>query len=172
MKNIKMLALSACLILSGAIFSCQKEDEKVPVRSINRASDRILGGWDSNYGSCFDVDKAQVHGSSQMSNPNVLPMIDLFFDRAQLWNIDGAGLGRLPDTGIRFAKTDITPEQFDAMVDDKSFVNLEPNLEVIPIKVGDVVFFKGKNGKKGLLKIKDMTSPTGDLTVEEVIQNK
>ncbi|GLU53396.1 hypothetical protein [Dyadobacter frigoris] len=171
MKKINVLAIIVCLILSTGLYSCDKQEENVSKRSINRASDLILGGWDSDYGSCYDVDKAYVYGSGQMADPDILPMIDLFFDHGQLWNIDGAGLNRLPDTGIRFAKTEITADQFDILTDDKSFANLEPTLEVIPILPGDVVFFKSKNGKKGLLKIKSMNSPTGEAYVDEIIQN-
>ncbi|MDP4185024.1 MAG: hypothetical protein Q8862_07670 [Bacteroidota bacterium] len=143
--------------------------------NINVYSNLTLGGWDSNYGSCLDVDTGTPYGSSAMKNAAKNPLIDLFFDNATLTNIDLDAIlhnftSRLSDTGIRYAKTPFTSAQFDAMKGDDLFKDMTATLTDVNIAVGDVIFFTAKSGKKGLLRVKSMTDPLGDLVLDEKIQ--
>lgn len=134
-----------------------------------------LGGWNSMYGSCLDVDAGTPYGSSALGNDNLRPLVDVFFDRAKLACLDLDSMyydnaGRFTDTGLRFAPTTFSGADFDAMKGDDMFVNLEATRKEIDIQVGSVVFFKAKSGKKGLLKVVSMTAPEEDLVLEEKIQ--
>ncbi len=134
-----------------------------------------LGGWDSNYGSCLDVDAGTPYGSSALYDDARRPLVDVFFDEAKLANTDLDSIyydnvSRLPDTGIRYAPTTISSAQFDAMKGDDMFKNMVATKKTIAIKLNDVVFFKAKSGKKGLLRVSELTSPTGDLVLDEKIQ--
>jgi hypothetical protein len=56
--------------------------------------------------------------------------------------------------GTRFTKTTFTTVQFDAMKSDDDFKSLpDPTLVSVTFQGGDIIFFKTKDGKKGLLKI-------------------
>lgn len=134
-----------------------------------------IGGWDSMYGSCLDVDTGTPYGSSALSDDVRRPLIDLFFDRSTLACVDLDSIyyndvNRLPDTGLRFAATSFTAEQFDEMKGDDLFVSMKASMKEIKVEVGDVVFFEAKSGKKGLLKVVSMSSPTEDLVLDEKIQ--
>lgn len=167
--NIIILVLFNWFTLSG----CKEKDESiVSKKSVNSRSSIVLGGWESNYGSWLDVDKAAVFGYSMMYDAGVAPLLDVFFDDSMLWNTAGLDQNPLPDTGVRFGKTDFTGEQFDKISESKEFENLNADQKTIMIKAGDVVVFQNKAGKKGLLKIVSMTSPGGDLVVDEKIQIK
>jgi len=134
----------------------------------------MLGGWDSNYGSCLDVDTGIAYGGSAVENPTLRPLVDVFFDDSKLGNVDldsmYYGYNRLSDSGIRYAKTTFTSASFDAMKVDDYFKDLVATLPIITIKLNDVVFFKAKSGKKGLLRVSVLTFPTGDLVLDEKIQ--
>lgn len=134
-----------------------------------------LGGWDSNFGSCLDVDSGTPMSGSAVDDPALWPKIDVFFDDAKLSNVDldsvyYNNVSRLHDTGIRYAATTFSSSDFDAMRGDDLFKNLVATLPTIPIKLNDVVFFKAKSGKKGLLRVSELTSSTGDLKLDEKIQ--
>jgi len=134
-----------------------------------------LGGWDSNYGSCLDVNTGNTMGGGATTDPLLKSTIDVFFEDAKLGNIDLDSIyynnvNRLPDTGIRYAATTFSSADFDAMKGDDLFKDLVATLPIIAIKVNDVVFFKAKSGKKGLLRVSELTSPTGDLKLDEKIQ--
>ena len=134
-----------------------------------------LGGWDSDYGSCLDVDAGVPYGSGALHDDAKRPLIDVFFDEAKLANTDLDSIyydnvSRLPDTGIRYATTTISSTDFDAMKGDDMFKNMVATKKIIDIKLNDVVFFKAKSGKKGLLRVSQLTSPTGDLLLDEKIQ--
>jgi hypothetical protein len=134
-----------------------------------------LGGWDSDYGSCLDVDAGIPYGSSALSDNTKRPLLDVFFDMSKLANVDLDSIyynnvSRLHDTGIRYATTTFTSSDFNAMKSDDSFKGLMATLPNVPIKMNDVVFFITKSGKKGLLRVSNLTSPTGDLMLDEKIQ--
>jgi hypothetical protein len=143
--------------------------------NILRYSNLQLGGWDSNYTSILDVDAGVAMASSGLTDATKKPLIDVFFEAGKLGNVDldstyYNNVSRLSDTGIRFATTTITPTDFKAMKTDAAFNSLVATLKTVPIKLNDVVFFTAKSGKKGLLWVSSLTSPTGDLMLNEVIQ--
>ena len=134
-----------------------------------------LGGWDSNYGSCLDVDTGTPMSGSAVSDPVLSPKIDVFFDMSKLANVDLDSIyydnvSRLHDTGIRYANTTFTSADFDAMKGDDLFKDLQANLPIVSVELNSVVLFKAKSGKKGLLRVSELTSPTGDLMLDEKIQ--
>jgi len=134
-----------------------------------------LGGWDSNYGSCLDVDTGTPMSGSAVSDPTLRPKIDVFFEDAKLGNRDldsmyYDNISRMSDTGIRYAKTAFTSADYDAMKGDDLFKDLVGTLKIIDIKLNDIVFFKAKSGKKGVLRVSGLTGPTGDLKLDEKIQ--
>ncbi len=149
----------------------------ITIRKSNILSYRNLqlGGWDSNYGSCLDVDSGTPMSGSAVSDPILAPKVDVFFDDSKLGNVDLDSIyydnvSRLKDTGIRYATTKFTSADFDAMKGDDLFKDMMATLPIIPIEVNSVVFFKAKSGKKGLLRVSELTSPTGDLLLDEKIQ--
>lgn len=136
-----------------------------------------MGGWDSNFGSALDADTGTSYGSSQLSE--VGSSVDIFFDQAVLASRDLDALdfysqyydgARFPETGTTFATTSITSSEFDGITNDGLFSSMQGTVNSIDIKEGDVVFFQTKSGRKGLLKVKSMTAPTGDLTVDLKVQ--
>ena len=134
-----------------------------------------LGGWDSNYGSCLDVETGTAMSGSAPTNDIFRPKIDAYFEDAKLGNVDldsahYDNINRLPDTGIRFATTTFTPADYDAMNNDDLFKDLVGTLKIVPVKLNDVVFFTAKSGKKGLLRVSVLTGPTKDLKLDEKIQ--
>lgn len=134
-----------------------------------------LGGWDSNYGSCLDVDTGTPMSGSAVSDAALRPKIDVFFEDAKLGNVDldsvyYGNVSRMSDTGIRYAKTTFTSADYDAMKGDDLFKDLVGTLKIVAIKLNDIVFFKAKSGKKGLLRVSGLTGPTGDLKLDEKIQ--
>lgn len=137
-----------------------------------------MGGWNSNFGSAADLDTGTPYGSSKLSTVGTI--IDIFFDGGELASTDldatvlytssYPGGARFADTGTRFAKTTFTAADFETYKADDSFKTMTGTLSILPIKVGDVVFFQTKGGKKGLLKVVSMTDPLGDLVLDELIQ--
>lgn len=139
--------------------------------------DLVIGGWNSNYGSAFDIDTGTGYYSSQLAEFGSI--IDIFFDHSELASYDLDAIdfypqwyngGRFPDTGTTFASTTITSAQFDEMKNDDLFKDLETNLKVIPVEVNDVILFTLGSGKKGLLRISGITDPLEDMTFDEIIQ--
>ncbi len=136
-----------------------------------------LGGWDSNYGSALDADTGTPYGSSQLGE--VGSIVDIFFDHAVLASRDLDAIdyypqyyngGRFPDTGTKFAKTNFSSSDFDGITNDELFSSMLGTGDSVNIKEGDVIFFQTKSGRKGLLKVKSMTAPTGDLIVDLKVQ--
>lgn len=143
--------------------------------NIESYSGLTLGGWDSDYGSCLDVDAGVPYGSGALRDDAKRPLIDVFFDEAKLGctDLDSVyynNVSRLPDTGIRYANTTLTSVDFDALKGDDAFKNIVATKKLIAIKLNDVIFFQAKSGKKGLLRVSTLTSPTGDLVLDEKIQ--
>ncbi len=136
-----------------------------------------LGGWDSNYGSALDADTGSAYGSSQLGEVGAI--IDIFFDHAELASHDLDAVdfypesyngARFPETGTKFSTTNITSSGFDGITNDELFSSTLGTVSSINIKEGDVIFFQTKSGRKGLLKVKSMTDPTGDLVVDLKVQ--
>lgn len=136
-----------------------------------------MGGWDSNFGSALDADTGTPYGSSRLGT--VGSIVDVFFDHAELASRDLDAVdfypgdyngARFPETGTTFAATTFTSSDFDGFKGDDSFKTMTGTLKDITIKVGDVIFFQTKSGKKGLLRVSAMTAPTGDLVLDEKIQ--
>lgn len=149
--------------------ACKKDKSEGPI--LLDSHEVWLGGWDGVYGSGLDADNGQVYGYGSLSGAS--RYVDLFFDRSTFFSYDADG-NELPDVGTRFASTSFTTAQFDAMVNDKDFKSLEPNTttDSILFKPNDVVLFKTRWGKKGLIKIISLTSPTGDLKCELKAQER
>jgi len=143
--------------------------------NIVRYAELTLGGWNSNFGSCLDVETGTPMSGGAVDDATLKPKIDLFFDDAKLGNVDldsvyYDNISRLSDTGIRYAKTSFTSADFDAMRRDVLFANLTATSKIVSIAPGDVVFFIAKSGKKGLLRVAILTEPQGDLVLDEIIQ--
>ncbi len=130
-----------------------------------------LGGADSGYYSALDADTGTPHGSASLSDPAVVAVVDMFFDFGELANYDLDGT-RFKDTGTRFAKTLFSSTDFDGFKSDDAFKAMSVTLNLVPIGAGDVVLFQTKSGKKGLLNVISMTSPTGDLLVSLKVQKE
>lgn len=136
-----------------------------------------LGGWDSNFGSALDADTGSIYGSSQLGD--VGSIIDIFFDHAELASRDLDAIdfypesyngARFPETGTKFATTNISSSGFNGITNDELFSPTLGMVSSINIKEGDVIFFQTKSGRKGLLRVKSLTDPTGDLTVDLKVQ--
>ncbi len=143
--------------------------------NINSFPGISLGGWDSSAPSAFDAETGITYHSDAFSDPARKPLIDIFFDLAEFGDTDldadhHDGHNRLGDMGARFAPTTFTASDFNKMKSDDAFAGMTGTLEIIPFSVGDVVFFQTKAGHKGLIKVVSMTSPTGDLVIDEKIQ--
>lgn len=136
---------------------------------------RNLGGWNSNYGSCLDAETGNVYGGSKTKNPDIAPLLDVYYEDSKLGSTDLDSMyynnvNRLRDTGTRYNKTTFTPTDFDNIKSDVFFKNYTAPLREVTIEPGDVVYFITKGGKKGLLKIISLTDPKGDLLLDEKIQ--
>jgi hypothetical protein len=143
--------------------------------SIANYSNIKLGGWDSEYASCLDAETGDPVGSLGAASEEKLKTIDMYFEDSKLGCTDMDSLkfdngARFTDTGVRYAKTSFTSEQFENVKNDNLFKDLTATLKEMPIKNGDIVFFITRQGKKGLLKVVNITSPRGDLTLDEKIQ--
>jgi len=142
--------------------------------NINSFSGIILGGWNSNYGSCLDAETGTMLSGGATTDPALAPLVDGFFDDAKLASTDLDSVyydvNRLPDTGMRYNTTTLTAADFDKIKSDVFFKNYTAPFREVAIKEGDVVFFITKGGKKGLIKIISMTEPQGDLLIDEKIQ--
>lgn len=159
-RKVFTLAIAAAFTWL-ALPGCKKDksEDLIPLDSYDEV---WLGGWDGANGSGLDADNGQVYGYGSLSGAS--RYVDLFFDRSAFFSYDADG-NELPDVGTRFASTGFTPAQFDAMTDDRDFRLLEPAAAADSVKftTNQVVLFKTRWGKKGLIKIISMTSPTGDL---------
>lgn len=124
------------------------------------------GGWDSpSYGDFYSIsNKCAYWYNIPWKSPATVLLCDFYFGSNQVgaYDLYYAKYGSAPwvkDMGTRFAKTDFTAAQFDAMKDDSKFVTLaDPTLTVVDFKTGSVILFKTKDGKLGLLKIKSANS--------------
>ncbi len=136
-----------------------------------------MGGWNSNYGSALDADTGTPYGSSQLGT--VGSIVDIFFDNSELASHDLDAVdfypedysgARFPETGTTFATTTISSSDFDGITNDELFSSMQGTVSVIQIKQGDVIFFQTNIGRKGLLRVKSLTDPLGDLIVDLKVQ--
>lgn len=137
--------------------------------NINTMNNIQLGGWDSNYGSCLDADKGVAYSSSALNDPTLKTLIDVFFDNSILANVNLDDNNTIIST-TKFAMTNVTTADFDSMKADDLFKNLTASLDQIKIAVGNVIFYQTAAGKKGLIEIVSLTSPTGDLLINLKVQ--
>lgn len=163
--------LAAAMVMAVYFFAGCKKDKGDGLIALDAYDDIWLGGWDGLYGSGMDIDNGTVYGYGSLNGAS--RYVDVFFDRSAFFSYDADG-SELPDVGTRFAPTSFTPAQFDAMKDDRDFRNMEPvaTADSVQFKVDDVILFKTKWGKKGLIRIRSMTSPTGDLNLDLKAQEK
>jgi hypothetical protein len=137
--------------------------------NINTVNNIQLGGWDSNYGSCLDADAGVAYSSSALDNPTLKNLIDVFFDNSTLANVNLDDNNTIIST-TKFARTNFTTADFDSMKADDLFKNLTASLDQVQITVGNVIFYQTAAGKKGLIEISSLTSPTGDLLINLKVQ--
>ncbi len=136
------------------------------ISNIKTLSNKWTGGWESpNYGSFFSIANNSTYGMSiEWQRPELISECDFYFGDFAVGSIDldypkFAEEAQFPDMGTRFASTNFTSAEFDAMRDDDKFKSLsDPTLQSIGFEAGDVILFKTKNGKKGLLKIISLNS--------------
>lgn len=167
----KKIILSAVSILMIAIlYSCKKDS--VDLIPLDSYTDVGVGGWDGANGSGYDIDANIVYGYGSLLSGQ--KYVDIFFDRSAFFSYDADGGNQLADVGTRFANTSITVAQFDSAKNDILFKNIEPSetADSVNFKINDIVFFKTKWGKKAIVKIKSMTSPTGDLLFDVKAQQR
>ncbi|MET7000303.1 hypothetical protein [Chitinophaga defluvii] len=160
--NRKVFTLAIVTVFAWFALPGCKKDKVEDLILLDSYDEVWLGGWDGANGSGLDTDNGQVYGYGSLKGAS--RFVDIFFDRSAFFSYDADG-SELPDVGTRFAPTSFTTAQFDAMVNDKDFRFLEPKAvtDSIRFALNDVVLFKTRLGKKGLIKIISMTSPTGDL---------
>lgn len=165
MKRNIIFFVAGLLILTA----CKKDKEEHIKLDTFRAVK--LGGWDGMYGSGLDADNGVVYGYGSLSGAT--KFVDVFFDRSAFFSYDADG-NELPDVGTRFASTDFSVAQFEEMTDDRNLLSITPlpAADSVQFDIDDVVLFQTKWGKKGLIRILSMTSPTGDLVCDVKVQEK
>ncbi len=157
------------LALVITITSCKKDNENFikldTYKGIN------LGGWDGLYGSGLDADNGVVYGYGSLKGAT--RYVDIFFDRSAFFSYDADG-DQMPDVGTRFASTDFSVAQFEEMTDDRRLISITPltTADSLQFDINDIVLFQTRWGKRGLIKIISMTSPTGDLVCDLKVQEK
>lgn len=156
-------------MLVTIVSGCKKDKEGFI--KLDTISGINLGGWDGRYGSGLDADNGVVYGYSSLSGAT--RYVDIFFDRSAFFSYDADGT-QMPDVGTRFASTEFTVEQFDRMEDDREFIGINPlaAADSVQFALNDVILFQTRWGKKGLVKIISMTSPTGDLVCDLKVQER
>ncbi|MGN6492041.1 MAG: hypothetical protein ACTHLE_08615 [Agriterribacter sp.] len=165
MKRNIIFFVAGLLILTA----CKKDkDENLKLDTYREVR---LGGWDGLYGSGLDADNGVVYGYGSLSGAT--KFVDVFFDRSAFFSYDADG-SQLPDVGTRFASTEFSVKQFEDMVDDKLILPITPapTADSVQFDIDDVVLFQTKWGKKGLIRIISMTSPTGDLVCDLKVQER
>jgi hypothetical protein len=169
--NRKVFTLAVATAFAWFVLPGCKKDKPEDLILLDSYNEVWLGGWDGVNGSGLDADNGQVYGYGSLKGAS--RFVDIFFDRSAFFSYDADGT-ELPDVGTRFASTGFTSAQFDAMLNDKDFRLLEPKAATDSIRFApnDVVLFKTRLGKKGLIRIISMTSPTGDLKCAVKVQER
>ncbi len=133
-----------------------------------------IGGWNGVNVSAFDPTTGLTLHSYQYAITASIIMFDngclAATDIDAAWHGSHGGVPRFSDTGIRFAKTNLTASDFDAFHYDSQFEGMTATENPIAIQAGDIIFFQTKDGRKGLLKVVKMTDPLGDILLEEKLQ--
>jgi hypothetical protein len=131
------------------------------ITNITTQLNHWCGGWYSNlYGNFYSIINDVSYGySTETKHPELIPLCAFYFgdDVVGATDLDypvhKSTIG-FSDMGTRFTKTTFTTVQFDAMKSDDDFKSLpDPTLVSVTFQGGDIIFFKTKDGKKGLLKI-------------------
>lgn len=139
------------------------------IPNITRYTNLWAGGWDAPvFGNFYSLELTNPISkwgiSTESNNPTVIPLCQFYFGDYKVGATDLDSLRHssqtpgFSDIGTRFAKTDFTPAQFDAMRLDNDFKTLKPTLTWVPFDVDEVIVFKTKTGKLGLIKIISMDS--------------
>lgn len=147
-----------------------KKDKEVNIK-LDTFREVKLGGWYGWYGSGLDADNGVVYGYGSLSGAT--KFVDIFFDRSAFFSYDADG-NEMPDVGTRFTATDFSVAQFEEMIDDRQILPITPlpTADSVQFDIDDVVLFQTKWGKKGLIRIISMTSPTGDLVCDLKVQER
>lgn len=124
------------------------------------------GGWQApDYGNFFSLEATVPISywgySSETRHKERIPQCEFYFGDYKVGSVDLDSLQHNPPVpgfagnimGTRFAKTTFTANQFDAMRADDAFKTMEPTSTFASFDVGDVILFRTKAGKLGLLKI-------------------
>jgi hypothetical protein len=120
------------------------------------------GGSNTTYGSYLDAESGTVYKSSQLTT-TIDATIDIIFDLGTLYNSDAGTFSS--GTGTKFSTTTITTAAFDAMTDDSSISGLDGTANTVAVSANNVYFFKTVGGKKGLIKVKSLSSTTSSGTL-------
>lgn len=165
-----MKSYTRLIIIGLSIFMACTKNKEENIK-LDTYRDVKLGGWYGIYGSGLDADNGVVYGYGSLSGAT--KFVDIFFDRAAFFSYDADGT-ELPDVGTRFAATDFSVAEFEQMTDDRHILPLTPlpSADSVQFNIDDVVLFQTKWGKKGLVRIISMTSPTGDLVCDLKVQEK
>lgn len=131
------------------------------ITNITTQANKWCGGWNSPlYGNFYSIINNTAYGySTETKHPELIPLCAFYFGDYKVGATDidypahKSTVG-FSDMGTRFAMTSFTTAQFDAMRSDDSFKSLsDPTLLSIGFDVSNVILFKTKAGKLGLLKI-------------------
>ncbi len=124
---------------------------------------RWAGGWLAPvYGNFYSLSNDSNWGFSiEANHAERIPLCDFYFGDYKVGATDLDSLKHNPTVpgfadnviGTQFAKTTFTATQFDAMRTDALFKTMTPKLTYVDFKAGDVIVFKTKAGKLGLMKI-------------------
>jgi len=136
------------------------------------------GGWDSPYyGNFYNVTNSSSYSCSiEWTNPAMIPQCDFYFGDYDVGATDmdyplNDPTPAFSDMGTRFAQTNFTSAQFYAMKSDAAFKSLPtPKLLSVNITPGDVILFKTKTGKLGLINIIS-TNGEEDYNFDVLVQN-
>jgi hypothetical protein len=127
-------------------------------------NNHTMGGAGSSNGSYLDAETGIIYKLGDLTD-NVKTLIDIVFDAGQFKNTASALTSA---TGTTFATTTLTTAQFDAATSDFLFSGITASANNITISANSVVLFQTKGGKKGIIKVKSLTST--DVTIAIKIQ--
>jgi hypothetical protein len=136
------------------------------------------GGWDSPlYGNFYSVANSSSYGQHiEWTDPSLILQCDFYFGDYDVGATDmdyplNDSSPAFSDMGCRFAQTKFTSAQFYAMKSDALFKSLAtPTLSSVNIAAGNVILFKTKAGKLGLLHIIS-TNGEEDYNFDVLVQN-
>jgi hypothetical protein len=154
-----------------------------PAGAINSYTATLLGSQYAATGSFFSSSNGQVYTvNTSAANSSLIDLIYYYSGG------NGATIGAADDnlispvySGIanwatknktRFTNTSITTSEFEAIVNDATIdaISSISNTKVIGLAVGNVFAFKTEAGKKGLVKITDITKGLNTQTLQQDFQ--